>query len=192
MKKRSEPRASAADVTPLDDDTKRRLLADLERFQAMRERVGALPTVQEFEQLKGTDPDAQRKRSIMMLVVRSHTLIGHITSEIIESEDHYHDVQKEIRINSLWREIVTLRDIVPKAVIGANRIKTNQQIARDRKPKLPDINVETVLAEVGKGVTLKVIAGKCKCSQSHLSEIIKKHGGAVEIRKQYRHNRGSR
>lgn len=98
-----------------DDDTKRRVLADLRRFEAMRGRIGVLPTEQDFYRIKGVDPDAQRKRGILKLVLRSHTLIAHIASEIIESEDHSYDVRKEELVNSLWHEIVAMRDVVPLA-----------------------------------------------------------------------------
>ncbi len=99
----------------MDNDTKRRVLAELHRFEAMSKRLPALPTVQDFD--KQTD---QRLRTIMELVVRSHSLIRQAMDELVESDDHHYDVRTEQEINSLWRGIVTLRDIVPIAILGEN------------------------------------------------------------------------
>jgi AraC-like DNA-binding protein len=79
-----------------------------------------------------------------------------------------------------------------RAMVGINRMRANQKIARDRKTKLHDIKVKSVLNEVGRGITLQKIAGRLKCSQSHLSGILKPYGGVAEIRKQYRRTRAAR
>lgn len=65
---------------------------------------------------------------------------------------------------------------------GKRRTKTNQKISSTRKAKLPDINENGVLEKVRRGVTLREIAGRLGCSQAHLSNILKRHGGAVAVR----------
>jgi hypothetical protein len=167
-----------------DEGTKRRMLSDLMMFDELRQRFGALPTPEQFE---GAD---KRSREIMKRIVQGHTLIAHITRELAESENHSYDIQKEIRINFLWREIETLRRIVPLAITEQRRSDAHK--AKPGGHPRKDVDVPALLAGVGKGVTYKVLVGKFHCSPALISEIVKKHGGAAAVRKRYRRKQAGR
>lgn len=115
----------------MDTNTKRRVAQDLKRFDAMISRLGPLPRIQDYEKI--TDV---RQKIIMELVVQSHMLLRKVVDELIESDDHYYDVRTEQEINSLWREILTLRDIVPKAIIGESVVSAHKN--RDDYIDKPD------------------------------------------------------